>query len=444
MPKGKRRGNKSGGAGHKARQDVPSSDEDSLNDNGSVYSAISENRSVMDEGTNEEVDEQTQEELFEEKLKEAIDGINQKSAQGRTTCLESVSKAFVKKFIPEFIVDRRLTLTDGIERSLRKGRGTEQAAAAQLAALLCLQLGGGDEFGLGGDGAGGSADQAFRDLRPVLTTLANDNAASFPARAKCCMALGLCSFVSGGELQEVVELMCTLENIFWLATSSSVQASNPEAAVLYSAALSAWGLLLTLMAPRDVYSLMSRQMSKLVLLLSSASLDVRIAAGEAIAVATELGRAHDADFTIGAKGCDNEENLLETLRGLATDSHKYRAKKERKQQRSSFRDILHYVEDGISPDVQVKFGQEMLALDSWCRKKQYDAFCQVLGPGMNLHLTENYLVREIFKLGERVSLLNGAVYKASKLERHLMNAAAFKARTILRSKNRDKRSAAAM
>ncbi|XP_071443704.1 interferon-related developmental regulator 2 [Hetaerina americana] len=440
MPKGKRRGNKSG-AGHKSRQEVPTSDEDSL-DNASIISNFSENRSVLEEGTSEEVDEQTQEEVFEEKLKEAIDGINQKSAQGRTLSLEAVSKAFVKKFIPEFIVDRRLTLTDGIERSLKKGRGAEQAAAAQLASLLCLQLGGGDEFGVN-DGSGGSADQAFRDLRPVLITLANDNAATYSARAKCCMALGLCSFVSGSELQEMIELMCTLENIFWLATSSSVQASNPESATLYSAALSAWGLLLTLMAPPDVYSLMGRQLSRLVNLLDSASLDVRIAAGEAIAVATELGREHDADFTIGAKGCDNED-LIETLRGLATDSHKYRAKKDRKQQRSSFRDILHFVEDGVQPDIQVKFGQEMLALDSWCRKKQYDAFCQVLGPGMNLHLTENYLVREIFELGERVSPLNVAVYKATKLERHLMNAAAFKARTILRSKNRDKRSAAVM
>ncbi|KAG8227543.1 hypothetical protein J437_LFUL008415 [Ladona fulva] len=405
------------GGGHRSRQDVPTSDEDSLNDNASVYSVMSECGSVMVEGTNEEVDEQTQEEVFEEKLKESIDGINQKSAQGRTSSLESVSKAFVQKFIPDFILDRRLTLTDGIERCLRKGRGAEQASAANLAALLCVQLGGGDECGLGGDGAGGSANQAFRDLRPVLTILATDNAASYPARAKCCMALGLCSFVSNGELQDVVELMCTLENIFWLAASSSVQASNPEAAVLYSSALSAWALLLTLMSPHDVYSLMGRQMDRLVLLLSSSYLDVRIAAGEAIAVATELGRAYDADFTIGPKDCDDDENLLATLHELATDSHKYRAKKDRKQQRSSFRDILHFVEEGIPPDVQVKFGQEMLLLDSWCRKKQYDAFCQVLGPGMNLHLTENYLLREIFKLGERVTLLNGAMYKASKLER---------------------------
>lgn len=36
--------------------------------------------------------------------------------------------------------------------------------------------------------------------------------------------------------------------------------------------------------------------------------------------------------------------LCATLKNLATDSHKYRAKKDRKMQRSSFRDVLRAVE----------------------------------------------------------------------------------------------------
>ena len=58
------------------------------------------------------MDEQTQEEVFEEKLREAIDGMNQKSAQGRTSSLESVAKAFVKKCIPEFVSDRWVSTSD--------------------------------------------------------------------------------------------------------------------------------------------------------------------------------------------------------------------------------------------------------------------------------------------------------------------------------------------
>lgn len=51
------------------------------------------------------------------------------------------------------------------------GSGDEQAAAATVFALLCIQLGGGDE-----------AEEGFRMLRPILTSLLIDNSASLTAR----------------------------------------------------------------------------------------------------------------------------------------------------------------------------------------------------------------------------------------------------------------------
>ena len=60
---------------------------------------------------------------------------------------------------------------------------------------------------------------------------------------------------------------------------------------------------------------------------------------------------------------------------------------------------------------------------------------------MNLHLAQNDLLREIFNLGS--PLLDNAsnVVKIKKLERHHMKMAAFKARSLTRGKNRDKRTA---
>ena len=40
----------------------------------------------------------------------------------------------------------------------------------------------------------------------------------------------------------------------------------------------------------------------------------------------------------------NEKELVNDLKELATDSNKHRAKKDRKMQRSSFRDIVRTVE----------------------------------------------------------------------------------------------------
>ena len=88
-----------------------------------------------------QIDEFSQEEIFEEKLREAMDLAGQKSAQGRTMALESMCTAFLKKFIPDFVEDRRMTFTDIIERALKKGKNAEQIAAARLAVLLCIQLG---------------------------------------------------------------------------------------------------------------------------------------------------------------------------------------------------------------------------------------------------------------------------------------------------------------
>lgn len=81
------------------------SDEDSNYDNASVITAYSDNRSIVEEGS-EEVDEAAQEEVFEDKLKEAIDGLSEKSAQRRCNCLEAMSTGFTKKIVPDFINDR--------------------------------------------------------------------------------------------------------------------------------------------------------------------------------------------------------------------------------------------------------------------------------------------------------------------------------------------------
>lgn len=425
MPKGKRKGKSGQGLTiGKMRADIMgTSDEDSLNDNASNIS-IASDTTIVEDGNGDEVDEQSQEDLFEEKLCEAIDGISQKSAQGRANSLEAVCKAFTRKFVPEFLVDRRLTICDGIERSLKKGRGLEQGNAAQLAAVLCVQLGAGD-----------MTDQVCHDLKPLLTFLATDTSVCPITRGKCCWTLAMLGFLSSSEA--LADILRTLQQIFCLSyvkgdgTTPNV---TPEMATLHASALSAWCLLLTVVDIQNDYSI--PDITQLTGLLDSSYLDVRMAAGEAIALLLEQGRSYDEDYEWEAS-----DQLIEKLKQLATDSHKYRAKKDRKTQRSSFRDILKYVESDVPPNIQVRFGQEALSLDSWKRKKQYDAFCQILGSGMNLHLTENELLRDIFELGSKVVPITMAANKQNKLERHLLNAANFKARSISRAKNRDKRSA---
>ena len=76
-------------------------------------------------------------------------------------------------------------------------------------------------------------------------------------------------------------------------------------------------------------------------LLEAGNVDLRIATGEAVVVLYESAYDHDEDFANYLV-----ENLIPRLQELAKDSHKYRSKKDRKEQKSSFRDILKTVEEG--------------------------------------------------------------------------------------------------
>ena len=111
--------------------------------------------------------------------------------------------------------------------------------------------------------------------------------------------------------------------------------------------------------------------------------------------------------------------IVPRLQELAKDSHKYRSKKDRKEQKSSFRDIVKYIEENDEFYERVAFSKrETLELTSWGMKKQYDQLCKVLGSGMNLHLTENELIRSIFGLGSPLPALDmHASSRPSKTER---------------------------
>lgn len=65
--------------------------------------------------------------------------------------------------------------------------------------------------------------------------------------------------------------------------------------------------------------------------------------GEIIAVILECGRASDEEFLNA-----HLPDLIELTSELAKDSQKFRAKKERKAQRASFRDVLRYLEVRLS------------------------------------------------------------------------------------------------
>uniref|UniRef100_A0A8D0CV93 Interferon-related developmental regulator 2 n=1 Tax=Sander lucioperca TaxID=283035 RepID=A0A8D0CV93_SANLU len=403
------------------------SDDELTSDILSHCSSASESTSVLEEGTGEQVDEQTAQEETEDKLKQCIDNLMDKSTKTRLAGLESLRQAFCSRVLYDFLTERRLTISDCLERSLKKGSVEEQAAAATVFTLLCIQLGGGDE-----------AEEGFKLLRPIFTAILIDNSASIAARQSCARALGLCCYVSTAEEgEDLIKSLALLESVFMSSypnRDGTLPTPKPGSPGLHSAALQAWSLLVTLCPTSRLTVLLDLHLPKLQACLQSSDVNYRIAVGETIALLVELGRDID-EQTHKQMLC-----LSQCLKSLATDGNKHRAKNDRRKQRSIFREVLHYIENEDFTEEKIRFGMESVYIDSWMRRRIYDAFKEILESGVRHHLQFNPLLRDIFGLGPPL-ILDATVKgnKISRFEKHLFNSAAFKARTKQRNKVRDKR-----
>ncbi|XP_021542688.1 interferon-related developmental regulator 2 isoform X4 [Neomonachus schauinslandi] len=199
------------------------------------------------------VDEQGQQEDLEEKLKEYVDCLTDKSAKTRQGALESLRLALASRLLPDFLLERRLTLADALEKCLKKGKGEEQALAAAVLGLLCVQL-----------GPGPKGEELFRSLQPLLVSVLSDGTASPAARLHCASALGLGCYVAAADVQDLVSCLNCLESIFSRSCGVGGSMAPVVPASLHGllcAALQAWALLLTVCPSAHVSHILDRRTS---------------------------------------------------------------------------------------------------------------------------------------------------------------------------------------
>ena len=277
--------------------------------------------------------------------------------------------------MPEFVDSRRLTIQDIIEKSLKKGKCNEQSAAANLASSLCIQL-------------RGEADDMYRDIKPILTTIMTDRTSSSSARISVANTLGNICFLAAPAITEVQAVMESFEQIF-----ASNRTVDPNLLALSTATLSSWTLLATVLPLSMAHDLLIKHAELFGKLLDAPDVDLRIAAGEAIAVLYEYladtdegggsdGEVEEVEINDDLAKVELERvigNLAPKLKQLSTDSQKFRSKKDRKEQKSSFRDILRTIEEGDGYYEKVAINKrEKLEIESWAMKKQYEMVCKVM------------------------------------------------------------------
>ncbi|XP_056381157.1 interferon-related developmental regulator 2 isoform X1 [Hyla sarda] len=413
------------GSRHCTRADSEASEDEGASDILSHCSSASENVSVAEEGSgNDTQDFLSAQEQREDKLKEDIDNITEKSTKTRVTALGSLRLSLSSQVLSDFLAERRVTLTDALERCLKKGKDEEQSLAATVLSLLCIQLGSGPE-----------GEEVFHCLKPILISILTDSSAGLTARQSCATALGLCCFIAAADVEDLISCLGILEGILTMLYSEN-NGTPPSQQGLVCCAIQSWALLLTICPASHVKKMLESHLPRLSGVLACEFVSLRIAAGESLALLYELARDLDEDFY-----SEDTDTLCVTLKQLATDSNKYRAKTDRRKQRSIFRDVLHYIESSEFQEETIKFGLEVMYVDSWACRRTYSSFKEALGSGVRHHLQYNEVLRDIFSLGPPL-VLDAAAIKASKIsrvEKHMFNSAAFKARTKARNRVRDKR-----
>ncbi|XP_037959076.1 interferon-related developmental regulator 2-like [Teleopsis dalmanni] len=372
-------------------------------------------------------------ESFEEEFAKEIENASAKSAQTRVAGLKRICDTLIYYFVPDAVQEWKMTLIDCAEKSLRHGNRSEQIFSARLAPLLALQLNG--------------EDTVLNALSPIIWTGVKDKSVSLATRAEYCSALGLLYYLSAADNEEFLNLMKLYETIF---TDSYLSGENKkpnavsaEAGDLHAAALLSWALIFSLLPSRFILlwmtdgRLLFPSLDNLKGLLKSPHLKVRIAAGQALVIIVECGRLNEKTFLL-----EYLADLIDDFKKLAKDSHKHHSKRKRKTQHLAFRNMLLYLEEDVTPKVDIRFGNETLVLDTWRAHHLYAVVCGLMGGGMNTHLSSNNFFRSVFLIGDKVTDTAELVkQKHSKFNRNRKNIATSKARTKARRESRDKRTA---
>ncbi|KAK6110526.1 Interferon-related developmental regulator (IFRD) family protein [Brugia pahangi] len=340
-----------------------------------------------------------------------LDKATNKNISIRFAAMGNIKTLLTEKYIALDLEKWTTTLIYITDKALRK-TDKEAKIAASLSILISIQLG----------------EKVASEMEPVvslLCQLCSDPARNIQLRSHCARSVALCTFLCLEQPTSILSSVATLRSI-WVTAKSS--AASVE---LFCAALSGWSLLIHQGGP-EALRLALLDEPKLSTFLDGIHLEMRLSAGKALAVLHEA-----AVMTFGDKyRFPNQQHLLDIFANLTTDSLKSRAKKDRKIQRFTFRQMYASIKEQEAPIFDVRFGDETLSINS-CRKKLlYEFICDVLHGSIISHLKMNAILREQFDLKPAIEIFP---MKMEKLRRVAIQNAINKTRDLQRLKQRDKR-----
>jgi hypothetical protein len=148
------------------------------------------------------------------------------------------------------------------------------------------------------------------------------------------------------------------------------------------ASLASYGLLYSQLSSNLLNDEFNEIIDKHLEILDHDSLEVRIVAGENIALLLQERRDKFAEEGMEIDHVESLNEIYSKLEELARDSSKSIAKKERSTQKASFRDVLASVKSDMVPELELKFKKDTVKFEGWAKIRLLTALRDIIGEGL--------------------------------------------------------------
>jgi hypothetical protein len=331
---------------------------------------------------------------WEDSFREAIDNLSDKRAFVRMESLQIIRKTMAHHFTLDILHNYTETLIKDVLSCIIKGSPEESSLAAKVLGLIALTVG---EHHLGL-----VSDELYHKIVSTLETRLLDGKATTTTqeqltevserRADIVFTLGLWHFVR----DTVQELLRPKDGVL---DRIRIEYFSEKDSRVVAAAARAWTLMATQASYHErVELLLPSTRPILIKLLGSTSVDVRIAAGEALALLYE--GYHQVHEEQEPEDEDVLNELIDLIGQLVSEGSKSTGKKDKSKQKGTFREYLRTIEEGESPHEQITVRKTQVEFNDWAHIIQFNAFKEMFGHGIVRHFQENPLVRNVLNIVE--------------------------------------------
>ncbi|KAG1380929.1 hypothetical protein G6F61_003626 [Rhizopus arrhizus] len=350
-------------------------------------------------------DEPSQPVTWFEKMNQALDNLSENRTSTREENLETIVNLFSCHHVSSHIENRLEEILGLLKKSTSKhGSVKEACLAAKATALTFVNL---------DDISEGDGDDLYRRILPTLRNSIKDSE-EVEIKMNCLQTLALITYTSASE----IDIRLVRDYVFDFIETDGADfnvdgLSTNEKDSLMTEALKSYGILFSASFSEGLvdFNVLWDEVEKVMpvheMLLESSDKDIRIAAGENIALIFEIvhiftstdenGEEYSEDEDeVEKPEYDNMYELVRTLKDLSVESSKRRAKSDRAEQKSVFRDIVKSVEENIKPVEELKIGGKIILFRGWGKILILNAFRRVLGQGLQHHLKTNMMLKQIF------------------------------------------------